>query len=171
MYTDADVVSTLNEIILHETVIACFVVLRQLQSIHRLVSRPILQSLVPSLVCGFIINGNTTLTGSHLLQHLDTFLWTQPVSSTMLTTETTLCGLQDNIIKHSVNQIICHCHFHMTNHRNVLLPKCLPTRQVKNKQARSAITQYSMFVAPCRQKYSNVFVNCNEIRSKIINIR
>jgi len=55
-----------------KTVSTCFAVLRQLRSIRRSVSRPVVQSLVTSLVLSRLDYGNATLAGipQHLLRRL-----------------------------------------------------------------------------------------------------
>jgi len=55
-----------------KTVSTCFAVLRQLHSIRRSVSRPVVQSLVTSLVLSRLDYGNATLAGipQHLLRRL-----------------------------------------------------------------------------------------------------
>ena len=59
-----------------KTVSACFAGLRQLRSIRRSVSRPVLQSLVTSLVLSRLDYGNATLTGisSHYIQRLQSVI-------------------------------------------------------------------------------------------------
>jgi len=59
-----------------KTVSTCFAVLRQLRSICRSVSRPVLQSLVTSLVLSRLEYGNVTLAGipQHFLQRLQSVM-------------------------------------------------------------------------------------------------
>jgi len=59
-----------------KTVSTCFAVLRQLRSIRRSVSRPVVQSLVMSLVLRRLDYGNATLAGipQHLLRRLQSVM-------------------------------------------------------------------------------------------------
>ena len=58
------------------TVSSCFAVMRQLRSIHRSVSRTVLQSLMSSLVLSRLDYGNATLAGlpSHFMQRLQSVM-------------------------------------------------------------------------------------------------
>jgi hypothetical protein len=73
IYLDADVSMRSH---VAKTVSTCFAVLRQLRSIRRSVSRPVLQSLVTSLVLSRLDYGNATLAGipAHLLQRLQSVM-------------------------------------------------------------------------------------------------
>jgi len=59
-----------------KTVSACFAVLRQLRSVHRSLSRSVLQSLMSSLVLSRLDYSNATLAGipSYLLQQLQSVM-------------------------------------------------------------------------------------------------
>jgi len=59
-----------------KTVLACYSVLCQLRTIHRSLSRSVLQSLVSSLVLSWLDYGNSTLTGvsSHVLSRLQSVI-------------------------------------------------------------------------------------------------
>ena len=73
IYLDADATMSCH---IAKTVSLCFSVLRQLQSIRRSVTRPVLQSLVVSLVLTRLDYGNATLTGlpNTLLNRLQSVL-------------------------------------------------------------------------------------------------
>jgi len=61
---------------IRKIVSTCFAVLRQLRSIRRSISRPVVQSLVTSLVLSRLDYGNATLAGipQHLLRRLQSVL-------------------------------------------------------------------------------------------------
>jgi len=61
---------------IRKTVSTCLAVLRQLRSIRRSVSRPVVQSLVTSLVLSRLDYGNATLAGipQHLLRRLQSVM-------------------------------------------------------------------------------------------------
>jgi len=73
IYMNADVSMRLH---VSKTVAACFVILRQLRSIRRLVPHSVLQSLVSSLVLQRLDYGNATLAGiaSHLTKRMQLVL-------------------------------------------------------------------------------------------------
>ena len=73
IYMDADVSMRSH---VSKTVAVCFVILRQLWSIRRLVPRSVLQSLVSSLVLQRLDYGNATLAGirSHLTKRMQSVL-------------------------------------------------------------------------------------------------
>jgi len=74
IYLDSDMLMSSH---VRKTLSTCFAVLRQLRSIHCSVSRPVVQSLVTSLVLSRLDYGNATLAGipQHLLRRLQSVMY------------------------------------------------------------------------------------------------